>query len=261
MNQIRETDLYPHLRAWLEANGYDVHAEVGGCDVAARKNGELVLVEMKKSVNLDLLLQIAKRQRAHASVYAAVPAPKLHNKRWRQLTRLLKRLEAGLLLIHLDSALPRVEVAFHPVPYKQAKMKHETRALLQEMSGRSVSLNVGGGVRQKLMTAYRESALAVAVALEQTGPTAPKTLRRSGAPDKTQTILQGNHYGWFERLAPALYGLTPAGKNALQEPAYADLIAALRQKRDAAASAADAADKAVKPANPKKPKKKPASLS
>ncbi|MDR2945968.1 MAG: DUF2161 family putative PD-(D/E)XK-type phosphodiesterase [Candidatus Adiutrix sp.] len=229
---LKETDLYPPLKAWLEAGGYTVHAEVGGCDVAAQKGGELILIEMKRAVNLDLLLQVTRRQEAEAAVYAAVPAPKLRSKRWQQLTRLLKRLEAGLLLVHMDSALPRVEVVFHPLPYTQPKPKAAARALLREMNGRSLSLNTGGGNRQKLMTAYRESALAVAAALERTGPTAPKTLRLNGAPKTTQSILTGNHYGWFERLGKALYALTPAGTAALAEPAYAPLVAALRQKRD-----------------------------
>ncbi len=33
----READMYPLLRHWLEQNGYSVNAEVGGCDIAARK--------------------------------------------------------------------------------------------------------------------------------------------------------------------------------------------------------------------------------
>ncbi len=231
---MREADLYPALRAWLEANGYEVHAEVGGCDIAARKGGELVLVEMKTAINLALVLQIVKRQGAEASVYAAVPAPKRHDRRWRELERLLKRLEAGLLLVHLDSVLPRVEVAFHPVPYAQPKAKATTRAFLREMDGRTVSGNVGGGVRRKLLTAYRENALAVAVALEAPEApegTSPKAIRLRGGGEKTQTILSGNHYGWFERLGKGLYALTPSGREALKAPEYAEIVAALRKRR------------------------------
>lgn len=227
---FREADLYPPLRSWLEANGYEVHAEVKDCDIAARKDGELVLIEMKRSINLDLVLQVIKRQSAEANVYAAVPAPKTHNKRWKQLERLLKRLEAGLLLVHLASALPRVEVAFHPLPYTQPKQKTATRAILKEMTGRSTSANTGGGVRKKLMTAYRENALAVAVALEKTGATSPKALRALGGGEKTQSILAGNPYGWFERTAKGIYALTESGRAALQTPDYADLVAALQKK-------------------------------
>ncbi len=101
------------------------------------------------------------------------------------------------------------------------------------MSGRSVSANTGGGARRKLMTAYRESALAVAVTLELTGPASPKNLRLRGAPEKTLSILSGNPYGWFEHLAKALYSLTPKGMAALEEADHAEIVAALRRRRDA----------------------------
>lgn len=223
---IKEADLYPHLKAWLEANGYTVHAEVKDCDIAAEKDGQLVLVEMKRNVNLDLLLQVVRRQRADASVYAAVPAPRTGGRRWRELMRLLGRLEAGLILVYMESALPRVEVAFHPVEQKRRRDKGVTRALLTEMAGRSADRNVGGTNRRKLMTAYREQALHVAVALEKHGPAAPKTLRAAGTSAKTGPILLANHYGWFDRLGLGQYALNAAGRTALEE--HADLTARLR---------------------------------
>lgn len=234
MGKLREADLYPPLKTWLESNGYSVQAEVNSCDVVAQKGDDLIIIEMKQAINLELLLQVIRRQQAHASVYAAVPAPKTQDRRWRDLNRLVKRLEAGLLLIHIDSALPRVEVAFHPVEQQPRRRdKSTTRALLKEMAGRSVSMNVGGTMRRKLMTAYRESALAVAVSLEKTGATSPKEMRKVGAPANTGTILRGNHYNWFERLGLALYNLTPEGKTALEEPDYQELLTVLRQRRDA----------------------------
>lgn len=214
---IKEADLYPPLKTWLEANGYQVHAEVNDCDVVAQKNDELVVVEMKRAINLDLVLQITKRQEIAASVYAAVPAPRTGGRRWRRLLRLLKRLEAGLLLVYLDTALPRVELAFHPLPYQRKRNHAATRALLRETAGRSLDLNVGGGNRAKLMTAYKEQALKTAAALERLGPATPKALRQIGAPAKATPILYKNHYGWFERLRPGLYALTAAGAAALKE--------------------------------------------
>ena len=41
---LKETDLYPPLKDWLTAVGYTVHGEVGGCDLAARRGDELVLI-------------------------------------------------------------------------------------------------------------------------------------------------------------------------------------------------------------------------
>ena len=217
-----EADLYPPLKAWLEESGYTVHGEVGGCDVAARRGDELVLIEMKRALNLDLLLQVVRRQKARAAVYAAVPAPRRSDKRWRELTRLLKRLEVGLILIYLESVRPRAELAFHPVREERRRQTGATRALLSEMSGRSRDLNVGGSVRKKLMTAYREQALVVAAALERQGPAAPRALRAAGTSEKTGQILRDNHYGWFERISYGLYGLTEPGRAALIE--YQDLV-------------------------------------
>ena len=72
---IRETDLYEPIRAYLEENGYEVHAEVAGCDVTAVKDGDLIVVELKRAVSLKLLTQAVDRQRAADSVYVAVPYP------------------------------------------------------------------------------------------------------------------------------------------------------------------------------------------
>lgn len=246
MANLKEADLYPLLKGWLEANGYVVHAEVGDCDIAARKGDELVLIEMKRAINLDLLLQVTRRQKTHASVYAAVPAPAVHDKRWRALQNLLKRLEVGLLLVRLHSAVPRIEVAFHPVKYTVQRSQGETRALLREMAGRSVSLNTGGTNRRKIVTAYRERAVGVAVGLELLGPAAPKEVRALGATDKAGEILLANHYGWFERLRPGVYGLTAAGVSSLADAAYAPLVREFRrrfvEKREMLAKAAALAD-------------------
>ncbi|MDR1044759.1 MAG: DUF2161 family putative PD-(D/E)XK-type phosphodiesterase [Candidatus Adiutrix sp.] len=217
-----ETDLYPPLKKWLEKSGYTVRAEVNGCDVAALRGRELALIELKRAINLDLLLQLVRRQEAEASVYAAVPAPKKVDKRWRELCRLLKRLEVGLILIYLDSPRRRVELAFHPQPRDRRRRKQATRALLAEMSGRCRDLNQGGSTRRKLVTAYREAAVGVAAALSRLGPCSPKALREAGASPKCAAILLKNHYGWFERPGRGLYALNDAGRAALVE--YAELL-------------------------------------
>ncbi len=61
------------------------------------------------------------------------------------------------------------------------------------------------------MTAYRQQALAVANALAGT-PSRPRDLRML-APDAAK-ILQGNVYGWFERIERGLYRLTSSGRTA-----------------------------------------------
>jgi len=219
---FKESDLYPPLKAWLERNGYEVRGEVLNCDLAARRGDELVLIELKRAVNLELLLQLTRRQEAEAAVYAAVPAPKAMNRRWRELTRLLKRLEAGLILVFPDSPTQRVEVAFHPTPSERRRRKAVTRAILAEMSGRGADFNCGGCSGRKIMTAYRELTLGVAEALGRLGPSSPKAIRTEGLGPKVGNILRDNHYGWFERLGRGFYGLTEAGGQALED--YRDLL-------------------------------------
>lgn len=228
MATLRETDLYPHLKSWLEANGYAVHGEVGHCDIAAQKDGELILVEIKKAINLDLLLQVVRRQRAAASVYAAVPAPATGGRPWRERMRLLRRLEVGLLVVYLDSALPRVELMFHPLPFERRRSKSLTKTLLREIAGRSKDLNTGGRNQGKLHTAYREQAFTVAVVLDSLGSASPKALKAAGAPENATGILNANHYNWFDRVKKGVYRLTPEGRRELVE--YADLAVAIRQR-------------------------------
>ena len=56
---------------------------------------------------------------------------------------------------------------------------------------------MGGSTRTPQMTAYRQQALAVANALART-PSRPRDLRILAS--AAAKILQGNVYGWFERI-------------------------------------------------------------
>ncbi|MDR3211560.1 MAG: DUF2161 family putative PD-(D/E)XK-type phosphodiesterase [Planctomycetota bacterium] len=228
MTEWRESDLFPPLRDWLEANGYQVHAEVKHADIAARRGEELVLIEMKRSINLDLLLQAVERQSVEASVYVAVPRPELEDKRFRQLCRLLKRLTLGLILVVTDSPAPRVEIRFHPLPSPRRRDKGKTQAILSEMAERSLNLNQGGVNRIPLVTAYREQALLLAVLLANQGATSPCKLRAAGGGAKTAAILRDNHYGWFVRVSRGVYDLTPVGQQALTD--YSPLVKIIQGK-------------------------------
>ena len=53
MTEFKETDLYEPMRAFLEEEGYQVQAEVKHCDIAAEKNGRLVVVELKRAFGLS----------------------------------------------------------------------------------------------------------------------------------------------------------------------------------------------------------------
>ena len=73
---MREADLYPPLKAWLEGQGFEVKAEIGACDLMAIRGQEPpVVVEMKTGFTLALVLQGVARQALVEDVYLAVPAP------------------------------------------------------------------------------------------------------------------------------------------------------------------------------------------
>ncbi|MFA6241094.1 MAG: DUF2161 family putative PD-(D/E)XK-type phosphodiesterase [Candidatus Hydrogenedentales bacterium] len=221
-----EVDLYAPLRDYLEAQGYTVRSEVNGCDVVAVKGDDLIVVELKRAFGIALLVQAAERQRISDSVYVAIPRPdsSLASKRWKGTRHLLRRLELGLILIAPRSRARKVEIVFHPTPFDRKKRSQKRRAVLKEVAGRSGDYNQGGSTRRKLMTAYRESAIRIAVCLDRFGPMTPKGLRALGAGPKTTGILYDNVYGWFERVGRGLYALSAQGKNELGQ--YQDLVAA-----------------------------------
>ena len=51
---LRESDLYGPVRDYLENLGYQVKGEVKDCDIAALRDGELIVVELKRGVTLEL---------------------------------------------------------------------------------------------------------------------------------------------------------------------------------------------------------------
>jgi len=77
MSRLRETDLYPPVKAFLEGQGYDVKGEVSDCDVVGvRDEDELVVVELKTAFNLPLILQkdhYGWFERVERGVYALTP--------------------------------------------------------------------------------------------------------------------------------------------------------------------------------------------
>jgi hypothetical protein len=206
-----ETELSAPVKAYLESHGYQVNCEVKDCDIVATRGDDLIIVELKMSVNLTLLVQATKRQSISDSVYVAVPAPTKRNRQWRGTLTVLKRLEVGLLLVEEGAMGMVVSKQFDPIPYQRKKNTRSRRALLTEVADRSGDYNVGGSTKTTLMTAYRENAILIACCLSKLGPSSPKSLRNLGTGDKTTSILSANHYGWFQRVEKGVYELTDQG--------------------------------------------------
>jgi hypothetical protein len=215
---LSEADLAGPLCTYLAKQGYTVRSEVKDCDIAAVKGDDLLIIELKKSMNLTVVVQAVRRQRMTDSVYVAIPRPANKWKWWKEsrgVQHLLHRLELGLILVSLDPGKPPVEVVFHPLPITRRKVVKSRRAILEEIANRSADYNTAGTNRTKLATAYRENAIRIACCLHVNGPSSPAALRAMGTGDKTYSILRFNPYGWFERIDKGVYSLTGRGETDL----------------------------------------------
>lgn len=213
LRAMPEVSLYPAVKRFLEAAGFEVKGEVNGCDaVAVRSDASqtLAIVEMKLGFNLELLLQAVDRMRAADEVWLAVPATQRGRDRDRRVHRLCRLIGFGLLAV--NAARDRVEVLVEPGPYRPRPDPPRRKRLLSEHARRRGDPSPGGSTRQPVMTAYRQQALDCA-ALLKAGPGKPKQLR-SVAPDAGSILLR-NVYGWFERSGRGVYQLTAAGEAAL----------------------------------------------
>ena len=231
MTDFKETDLYEPIRAFLEEEGYQVQAEVKGCDIAAVKNGQLVIVELKKSFSLKLVYQGLERQSLTEQVFVAIPRPKkgAREKSWKDMVKLLKRLELGLLTVALDSPLQTVDVVLEPsdsLAWKNRKKREKVQA---ELEKRQVDANVGGMTRRKIMTAFREKSIRVACLLEKEGQLSLAEFRERGLEDCVG-LLSKNYDKWFKRVEKGVYALSEKGKEALENEDFAKVVAFYRNE-------------------------------
>jgi len=209
-----ESALYPPIKRFLEAHGFSVKGEIGGCDIVAVRDGEpplLVVTELKLTFTLELVLQGVDRAACCDEVWLAVRASKGRGRESdARVKKLCRMLGFGLLLV---SPTGRVDALVEPVAWKPRANAKRRAGLIREHGRRIGDPTLGGSsTRAPRMTAYRQQALVCAEALRP-GPAKPKDLRAQ-APDAAQ-ILRSNYYGWFERVARGVYQLTDAGRAAL----------------------------------------------
>lgn len=231
MTEFKETDLYAPIRAFLEEEGYQVQAEVKHCDIAAVKDGQLVVVELKKAFNLKLVYQALERQSLTEQVFVAIPRPKKghREKAWKDMLRLLKRLELGLLTVALDSPLQTVDVVLEPSDSLAWKNRKKREQVQVEMKNRQMDVNVGGMTRRKIITAFREKSIRLACILEREGQVSTAALRERGMEDCIG-ILSRNYDKWFQRVEKGVYALSEKGKEALGMEDYAKTVAFYREE-------------------------------
>lgn len=203
------------MKRFLEAAGYAVKGEVGGCDLVGLLEGEpplVVICELKQVFNLELVLQAVDRQAQSDEVWIAArtSATGKGRERDRRFRDLCRRLGLGMLGV---SATDHVEIIVSPLAPLPKKNTRKRVRLVEEHRRRKGDPAIGGSTRQPIMTAYRQQALACADALKH-GPLRPRDLKAT-TPIAAKILLH-NVYGWFDRIDRGLYGLTDAGQDALK---------------------------------------------
>jgi hypothetical protein len=210
-----ETSLYLPVKSFLEAAGYAVKGEIGGCDLVGLSDSDppvIVVCELKLSFNLELILQAVDRASVADEVWiaarlSATGRGREADKRYRQLCR---RLGIGMLGVTDTGVVSVIVSSVSPMP--RTNPKRRTR-LVREHQRRQGDPAAGGSTRIPIMTAYRQQALICAQAMLD-GPKRPRDMRPA-APDAGK-ILLGNVYGWFERVQPGIYQLSETGRTAAE---------------------------------------------
>jgi len=212
---MKESDLYPPLKRFLESQRYEVKGEVQECDILAVRGTETpVIVELKLSVNLDVVLQAVDRLALSSKVYIGVPAAcKILKRRRKRIVKLLRMLGLGLILIDPALKAGSVDVVLDPGGYRPRISKPRQERLLGEFMKRVGDPNLGGTAKRKgIMTAYRQRALALARYLQEQGPAQAVHIAQTLEEPRARDILYRNVYGWFDRVSRGIYALSPRGK-------------------------------------------------
>ncbi|MDF1617828.1 DUF2161 family putative PD-(D/E)XK-type phosphodiesterase [Petrocella sp. FN5] len=225
---MEEKELYPAIKAFFQSQSYDVFGEVKDIDVVAKSGDNIVAIELKTSLNLELILQGSKRQRLTDDVFLAIPKPTgrmTRGKSFRDKLHLVKRLGLGLLYVDTSLNPNKVIVAFEPklldIKLSQQRFKKKRETLFKELEARHTDYNVGGS-RGKIVTAYKEASLRILKTLEDGLPHTTKDIRHLSGIKKSTTILYRNHHGWYENVERGVYCISPQGEKALKE--YALII-------------------------------------
>lgn len=205
-----ETDLYAPVKAFLEAQGYEVKSEVAGADVVGMRadDPDPVIVELKLAMSLALIQQGVDRLGVTDFVYLAIPQVKGRKTLARHVA-LCRRLGLGLLTVRLRDGF--IEAQCDPGPYAPRKVKARAGRLLREFQRRDGDPNRGGAAG-RIVTAYRQDAQRCAEHLAAHGPCRGAEVKAATGVARATTLMRDNHYGWFEKVAKGTYALTGKGR-------------------------------------------------
>jgi len=217
--KLQETDLYQPIKNHLLQLGFEVKGEIKNCDIVAKKEELLIIIELKLTLNITLLLQAVDRFSVADTVYIAIPKQcTLYKKQSKQVKKLVKRLGIGLIIVDLQPTEQYVEVVFDPQDYTPRKNKRKQGALLKEFNLRIGDTQKGGATRSKAgLTAYRQRSIRVAEYLLKQPIAKGADIKKAIGEPQATLFLRDNYYGWFDKVERGVYKLSEQGREELPE--------------------------------------------
>lgn len=217
MSKRYEYELYEPIANYFRYQGYLVYGEVVDCDLIAKQDEHIIIVELKLNLNITVIYQAIERLKISDEVYIAVQKPsRMSRKNYYKMRRLCQMLGIGLFLIDTDDNLTVVCMPVNVHSIKKTKKKK----FLEELNKQKFNVNIGGVTNEKINTSYRERCLEIAYILEGEGKISAKILKDKYQIDKAYPILYNNYYGWFEKIERGSYRLTNLAIEQINEDRY-----------------------------------------
>ncbi len=219
MTKFKESDLYFPIKTFLANLGYEVKGEIKNCDIVARKDDSVIIIELKLSLNITLLLQAVERFTLADTVYIAIPAHcTVYKKQRSRVKKLIARLCLGLIIVDMHKENNYVEVVHDPKDYTPRKNRSKQNGLLKEFSLRVGDTHQGGSTSSKVkFTAYRQRCIRVAQYLAELPFSRGAEIKNAIAEPQATLFLRDNYYGWFEKIERGVYRLSQKGFDELPE--------------------------------------------
>ncbi|MCP5078022.1 MAG: hypothetical protein GY951_08220 [Psychromonas sp.] len=213
----QESDLYLPIKNYLEKLDFEVKGEIKDCDIVAKKGEQIIIIELKLSLNITLLLQAVDRFSLADTVYIAVPKQcTIYKKQSKQVKKLIKRLGIGLIVVDIQETKQFVEVINDPQDYSPRINKRKQTGLLKEFNSRIGDTQKGGSTRAKAgLTAYRQRCIRVAEYLVEKPSAKGVEIKKAIGEEQATQFLGSNYYGWFEKIEHGVYKISDKGKEEL----------------------------------------------
>lgn len=233
MEKTKECQLFNPIKKYFTEKGYTVQGEVKNCDIVCIKDDEITVIELKKSFNLKVLYQAIDRKAFSNYVYIAIERPKnFRKKEVKYMFKILQAMEIGLITVSMDTPIKSIQIILEPVYKKINYSSKKRKMILNETKNRNLYINIGGSSTKnaKLLTAYRESSIHIACALEVLQKASAKELKSITKIEKAYNILYDNHFSYFQKIERGVYSLSEIGRNMLYGEDFKDAISYYRKE-------------------------------